>query len=62
MSKDHDKTVALFKSASSANAVDPQLQAFAKKTLPTLEHHDQLASQLNTSVDKGTASTSADRQ
>jgi putative membrane protein len=61
MSKDHDKTVSLFKSASSASAVDPELQAFAKKTLPTLEHHDQLATQLNTSVDKGTASTSADR-
>jgi putative membrane protein len=62
MSKDHDKTVALFRSASSASAVDPELQAFAKKTLPTLEHHDQLAMQLNTSVDKGAAaSTGADR-
>jgi putative membrane protein len=61
MAKDHDKTVALFNAASSASAVDPQLQAFARKTLPTLKHHDQLAMQLNSSVDKGTASTAADR-
>jgi putative membrane protein len=62
MSKDHDKTVALFRSASSASGVDPELQAFAKKTLPTLEHHDQLAMQLNTNVDKGAAaSTGSDR-
>jgi putative membrane protein len=57
MSKDHDKTVALFKNASTASGVDTNLQAFAKKTLPTLEKHDQLAMQLNSSVDKGTAAS-----
>jgi putative membrane protein len=62
MSKDHDKTVALFKSASTASGVDPDLQAFAQKTVPTLEKHDQLAMQLNSSVDKGAAaSTATDR-
>ncbi len=61
MAKDHDKTVALFNAASSASAVDPELQAFARKTLPTLKQHDHLAMQLNSSVDKGTASTTDDR-
>ncbi len=61
MAKDHDKTVALFDAASSASAVDPELQAFARKTLPTLKHHDQLAMQLNSSIDKGTASTTGER-
>lgn len=62
MSKDHDKTVALFKSASTATGVDADLQAFARKTLPALEKHDQLAMQLNSSVDKGAAaSTTTDR-
>ncbi len=62
MTKDHDKTVALFKNASDASGVNADLQAFAKKTLPTLEKHDQLAMQLNTAVDKGAAaSTTTDR-
>ena len=48
MTKDHDKAVALFTSASTATGVDKDLQGFAKKTLPTLEHHQHEASDLNT--------------
>jgi putative membrane protein len=48
MKKDHDKTVALFNAASNSSSVDPELQAFAKKTLPTLEHHQMMATDLNT--------------
>jgi putative membrane protein len=47
MKKDHDKTVALFNAASTSSSVDPDLQAFAKKTLPTLEHHQMMATDLN---------------
>jgi putative membrane protein len=48
MKKDHDKTVALFTSASTASGVDKDLQGFAKKALPTLEHHQHMATELNT--------------
>jgi putative membrane protein len=48
MKKDHDKAVSLFQSASSASGVDKDLQAFAQKTLPTLEHHQHMATTLNT--------------
>jgi putative membrane protein len=47
MKKDHDKAVALFTSASTATGVDKDLQGFAKKTLPTLEHHQHMAGDLN---------------
>lgn len=48
MKKDHDKAVALFTSASTSTSVDKDLQGFAKKTLPTLEHHQHMATDLNT--------------
>jgi putative membrane protein len=48
MKKDHDKAVSLFQSASTASGVDKDLQAFAEKTLPTLEHHQHMATTLNT--------------
>jgi putative membrane protein len=38
MVKDHKKTVALFERAASSSP-DPQLKAFAAKTLPVLKHH-----------------------
>jgi putative membrane protein len=44
MVTDHEKTVALFKGA--AQSSDPDLAAFAKKTLPILEEHEQMTSGL----------------
>jgi putative membrane protein len=54
MAKAHAKAVALFQSASRSS--DPDLAAFAKKTLPTLEEHKQLADNLRESVGTRTAS------
>lgn len=54
MAKDHSKAVALFQGASQSS--DADLAAFAKKTLPTLEEHKQLADNLNASVGTRTAS------
>jgi putative membrane protein len=45
MVSDHQKTVALFKREASDNN-DAELAAFAKKTLPTIETHLQMAMQL----------------
>jgi putative membrane protein len=56
MAKDHEKAVALFKGA--AQSSDPELSAFAKKTLSTLEEHKQLADNLRSSVGTRTASAS----
>ncbi len=39
MVKDHEQAVALFQAASTDANVDPDLQALAKKTLPTLQDH-----------------------
>ena len=39
MVKDHQAVVELFSSASQAQQVDPELRAWAKKTLPTLRQH-----------------------
>ncbi len=55
MAKDHSKAVALFKAATLNK--DPDLAAFAKKTLPTLEDHKQLADNLHASVRTRTASS-----
>jgi putative membrane protein len=44
MKEDHAKTVALFQSAT--KSTDPDLAAFAKKTLPTLMDHKRLAGDL----------------
>jgi putative membrane protein len=57
MAKDHSKAVALFQAASQSS--DPELAAFAKKTLPTLQEHKQLADNLKASV--GTRTASADK-
>lgn len=56
MAKDHTKAVALFQGASQSS--DPELASFAKKTLPTLEEHKQMADNLRSSV--GTRTASAD--
>jgi putative membrane protein len=44
MNMDHSKAVALFEAASKSN--DTDLAGFAKKTLPTLKEHKQMASKL----------------
>jgi putative membrane protein len=44
MNMDHSKAIALFESASKSD--DPQLAQFAKKTLPTLQEHKELAQKL----------------
>jgi len=56
MAKDHSKAVALFESASKSS--DPELAAFAQKTLPTLQEHKQLADNLRANT--GTRTASAD--
>jgi putative membrane protein len=55
MAKGHNKAVALFKAATLNK--DPELAAFAKKTLPTLEDHKQLADNLHANVRTRTASS-----
>jgi putative membrane protein len=57
MAKAHTKAVALFEAASQSS--DPDVAAFAKKTLPTLQEHEQLANNLNASVETRTASAPA---
>jgi len=57
MATAHDRAVSLFRSASTSSSIDPDLRAFATKTLTTLEQHDRLAAQLNANVGSGTAST-----
>jgi putative membrane protein len=55
MAEGHAKAVALFESASKSS--DPDLAAFAQKTLPTLEVHKQLADNLEASTGTRTASS-----
>jgi putative membrane protein len=54
MAKGHTKAVALFEAAS--NSSDPDVAAFAQKTLPTLQEHEQLANNLRASVGARSAS------
>jgi putative membrane protein len=44
MNMDHSKAIALFESAAASS--DPDLAKFAKKTLPTLKEHKELAEKL----------------
>lgn len=43
--KDHNDTINLFQAA--AKSKDPDISAFARKTLPTLQHHLGMAKDLN---------------
>jgi putative membrane protein len=54
MAKGHAMAVALFESASKSS--DPELAAFAQKTLPTLQEHEQLADNLRAIAATHTAS------
>ena len=47
----HKDAVSLFADASK-NASDPDVKAFAAKTLPALQHHLDMATQLQTTLDK----------
>ncbi|ETZ24183.1 DUF4142 domain-containing protein [Pedobacter sp. V48] len=47
MVNDHVKTLALFRSASSLRS---EISDFAARTLPVLEKHNQMATQINTSL------------
>jgi putative membrane protein len=46
MVNDHTEAVDLFEDATQASTLDPDIRQFAEKTLPTLQHHKQQATQL----------------
>lgn len=48
MVSDHEEAVKLFEKASKSS--DPDVAAFAQKTLPTLQHHLAMAQDLKTSI------------
>jgi putative membrane protein len=58
MDKDHQKVIALFQSAASSADVDPELKAFASKTLPKLQQHHHLVAQVE--AKRPSSSASAD--
>lgn len=53
MVKDHQKTISEFQQASQ-NQADPQLKAFAQKTLPVIKKHLDMAQKTHASVQKTT--------
>lgn len=57
MLKDHRQDIAAFK-REAADGQNPEIKAFAKKTLPTLEEHLRLAEQAERSVSGGTQTSS----
>jgi putative membrane protein len=54
----HEDTVKLFRKAST-NAKDPDVKAFATKTLPALEHHLEMAKALKATTDATKGNTAA---
>jgi putative membrane protein len=57
MVADHEKAVALFQAAAASDALDPALVGYAKKTLPTLQAHKEMADTLMAGEDASAAST-----
>jgi len=57
---DHDKAVALFEKQS-RNGKDPELKAFAERTLPTLREHQQMVRDLNAKMGGKTDSSKKDK-
>ena len=53
MQKDHEKAVALFTAATDDKSLDPELQALARKLLPTLRAHQQDAQGLHADAHAG---------
>jgi|SRR5438552_9765162 len=49
MVKEHQKDIKEFQDAAK-NVEDPDVKKFAQDTLPTLEHHEQMAQQMESSV------------
>jgi len=60
MLEDHEKTVALFKSATQSS--DPDLAAWVEKTLPTIEQHEQMAATLPGASRSASASETPQKQ
>ena len=58
MVDDHKKDVADFKKEASSGK-DPEVKAFAAKTLPTLQEHLQMAQKTNDAVKKGNGTMGA---
>ena len=54
MVDDHEDDVKMFREAAT-EAKDPDVRAYAAKTLPTLEHHLQLSKSLKSKLEHGTA-------
>lgn len=52
MVKDHEKDVAAFEKEAKSGE-DPEVKAFAKKTLPTLRQHLKMAKDMEAKVNKG---------
>ena len=52
MVKDHDEDVKEFRKAASMSGLDPDVKAWAKKTLNVIEQHDHLAHQDKKTVEK----------
>jgi putative membrane protein len=57
----HQDTIKLFQKASTG-AADPDVKAYAAKTLPTLQHHLQMAKELKTVTAKDGAKKPADKK
>lgn len=55
---DHEKTVKMFQ-AQSQNATDPEVKAFAAKTLPTLQSHLDMVRDLNNKMNTMNANSGA---
>lgn len=52
MVKDHETDVKLFQTAANDTTLDPDLRAFAKKTLPTLQEHLAKAQKIDAQLSK----------